>query len=235
MGCNSSKGVEASNPTAVALERKLVLAVERARGKGTPKGSFSTLLLTFPKLRGGFTKVRALFKELDINGDGGIEWHEFLERCPRIGLDPSTPSLKEMFALADMENKQAIGSDEMILVFTIIYLLEPDFKDKIKYPEIIVALQILEKAFIFLDPSNTGYINRDEMSLAVKSGTRVTHGKQSKSIADKLFDTLDWDGSGRITFKEFMVGIEKLVMEDSDEDNAYDELGEVDEADEMKG
>lgn len=54
------------------------------------------------------------------------------------------------------------------------------------------ALDIIEKAFTFFDTSSDGFLERKELAMAMKSGTRVFGEKQSKSLADRLFDILDW-------------------------------------------
>jgi hypothetical protein len=46
--------------------------------------------------------------------------------------------------------------------------------------------------------------------------------RTTKALSDKLFAQLDFDGSGGISFKEFLIGLEKMVMEEFD-----DEDGEV--------
>jgi Ca2+-binding EF-hand superfamily protein len=53
-------------------------------------------------------------------------------------------------------------------------------------------------------------------------GCCFTHYRTTKALSDKLFAQLDFDGSGGISFKEFLIGLEKMVMEEFD-----DEDGEV--------
>lgn len=38
--------------------------------------------------------------------------------------------------------------------------------------------------------------------------------RTTKALSDKLFAQLDFDGSGGISFKEFLIGLEKMVMEE---------------------
>lgn len=40
----------------------------------------------------------------------------------------------------------------------------------------------------------------------------------TRAISEKLFAQLDFDGSGGISFKEFLIGLEKMVMEEYGED-----------------
>jgi len=36
----------------------------------------------------------------------------------------------------------------------------------------------------------------------------------TRDLSDRLFTQLDFDGSGGISFKEFLIGLEKMVMEE---------------------
>lgn len=40
----------------------------------------------------------------------------------------------------------------------------------------------------------------------------------TRALSDKLFAQLDFDGSGGISFKEFLIGLEKMVMEEYGEE-----------------
>jgi Ca2+-binding EF-hand superfamily protein len=42
--------------------------------------------------------------------------------------------------------------------------------------------------------------------------------RTTRALSDKLFAQLDFDGSGGISFKEFLIGLEKMVMEEYCED-----------------
>ena len=44
--------------------------------------------------------------------------------------------------------------------------------------------------------------------------TSNTPGRTTRALADKLFAQLDFDGSGGISFKEFLIGLERMVMEE---------------------
>jgi Ca2+-binding EF-hand superfamily protein len=43
--------------------------------------------------------------------------------------------------------------------------------------------------------------------------------RATRALSDKLFAQLDFDGSGGISFKEFLIGLEKMVMEEYCEDD----------------
>lgn len=43
-------------------------------------------------------------------------------------------------------------------------------------------------------------------------------GSDNTTVAGQLFSQLDWDGNGHISFKEFLLGLEKMVMEGAEDD-----------------
>ena len=199
------------SPVSNALEKMLVAAIvntKRRKSFKVKKSSFNNLMLQFPKLRQGFKKVRDSFKTLTVAADAPlgaatrVPWAVFKEKCSTIGIDSGSASTRELLAIAEVTDDMLMSSTDLTLIYTVVYLLDANKKATIQYPEVKSALEIMEKAFCFFDSSSDGCIERKEMALAMKSGTRVFGKKASKGLADRLFDQLDWDGSGRITFKE---------------------------------
>ena len=43
--------------------------------------------------------------------------------------------------------------------------------------------------------------------------------RTTKALSDKLFQQLDFDHSGGISFKEFLIGLERMIMEDYEDDD----------------
>lgn len=62
-----------------------------------------------------------------------------------------------------------------------------------------------------------GSLERDEVATALCSTS--TPGRTTKALSDKLFEQLDFDGSGGISFKEFLIGLERMVMEEYEDDD----------------
>jgi Ca2+-binding EF-hand superfamily protein len=42
----------------------------------------------------------------------------------------------------------------------------------------------------------------------------------TRDLSDKLFNQLDFDGSGGVSCKEFLIGLEKMVLEEYDDADA---------------
>ena len=77
-----------------------------------------------------------------------------------------------------------------------------------------------EKSFVYFDSSCDGTLEKNEIMTALNSKTsRSDHAKPSKNAkgtgaGDALFKVLDLDGSGEISFKEFLLGMRKIVLDE---------------------
>ncbi|KIZ04416.1 hypothetical protein MNEG_3541 [Monoraphidium neglectum] len=141
----------------------------------------------------GFLKAREYFDNMDLNGDKLIDIDEFTTM---------------------------IDVYEFMLVFVVIQLLSPERAQHLP-PEIHKTLEIVEDAFCCFDASEDGYLEPQEVAEVLC--TSNTPGRATRALSDKLFAQLDFDGSGGISFKEFLIGLEKMVMEEY----ADDEDGEA--------
>eukprot|EP00879_Flechtneria_rotunda_P024744 GHRR01026250.1.p1 GENE.GHRR01026250.1~~GHRR01026250.1.p1 ORF type:complete len:270 (+),score=96.77 GHRR01026250.1:245-1054(+) len=213
MGCSASR---ASNPIDAALIAALIEARKNRQSHGL---TFNELLLKFPKMAAGFKKVRKYFNMLDLNGDHVIDMREFTTQAHKIGLDMKPEDLKNVFDAADIDHSMEIDVFEFVLVFVVIHLLSPE--RAVALPEEIqTTLEIVEDAFCCFDASADGYLEKEEVQNALCTAT--TPGRATKALSDKLFAQLDFDGSGGISFKEFLIGLEKMVMEEYEDPDEED-------------
>eukprot|EP00199_Chlamydomonas_sp_CCMP681_P005706 CAMPEP_0119115894 /NCGR_PEP_ID=MMETSP1180-20130426/51988_1 /TAXON_ID=3052 ORGANISM="Chlamydomonas cf sp, Strain CCMP681" /NCGR_SAMPLE_ID=MMETSP1180 /ASSEMBLY_ACC=CAM_ASM_000741 /LENGTH=246 /DNA_ID=CAMNT_0007104997 /DNA_START=603 /DNA_END=1343 /DNA_ORIENTATION=+ len=171
--------------------------------------------MQFPKMRPGFLKVQELFANIVPHNEHSITLADFKQHSATLGLEQSK-GLTKIFKLADVDGGHTIDATELVMVFTVIYLMDEEHS-AIKFPEIKQTLDIVEKSFTYFDSSSDGFLDKKELLLALTSGTKVfTNSKgQAKKRAgagDMLFDMLDVDKSGKVSFKEFLVGMQKLVM-----------------------
>ncbi|KAG2483577.1 hypothetical protein HYH03_017584 [Edaphochlamys debaryana] len=237
MGCLSSRPsqVDEDSPLSAALETALVNAImttKRRKSFKVKKSSFNNLMLQMPRLVAGFRAVREAHATA-TGGQGKITWGAFRTTVGEsMGLDPNSASLAEVLALPDVAEGVPVTHADLVVIFTVIHLLDSAAKRRtIRQQEVRACLELMEKSFMFFDSSADGCIERKELAMALKSGTRVFGRKASKSLADRLFDQLDWSKDGQITFKEYLIGMERIIMETAGEE---DEDGlEADEDDEL--
>lgn len=217
MGCSSS--VDVGN----TIDAQLVAAIvaSKAKRKRTRADyTFNELLLKFPRMAAGFKKCRELFKLLDTNGDKLIDMQEFTSQAHKLGLEGHVKVLKDIFHAADVDDSKQIDAMEFVLVFVIIHLLYPA-KSAMLDPDIRNTLDIIEEAFGQFDASADGLLEREEVAKVMCS--RNTPGRANLAISEQLFNALDWDGSNSISFKEFLLGLERMVMEEYEDEDEEDE------------
>jgi len=184
----------------------------------------------FPKMRPGFKKVEEVFN-LIAPAAKSISLQSLKDQASKIGVDSECEGMKEVLAVASLEGRTQLAANEFILFWTIVYLV--DQGKGVQYEEIKTALDIVEKAFTYFDSSSDGFLERPELVKALQSGTKQfgstkTGTKAQKSVAERLFDVLDDDGSGRVSFKEFLLGMQKIVMSEemAEEDEELRQLTE---------
>ncbi|GFR49003.1 hypothetical protein Agub_g11024 [Astrephomene gubernaculifera] len=223
MGCSGSKSIfTRESPLSEALERKLIDAVittKKRKGHVVKKSSFNNLMLQLPKLTSGFKKIRDAYSTATAP-TGKVSWGTFRALCgPKLGLDPTSETLKEVLILPQVDAGVPVTHADLIVLFTVVFLLDDASKRRtIASPDVRGCLDLMEKSFMFFDSSADGCIERKELALALKSGTKVFGRKASKTLADRLFDQLDWSKDGQITFKEYLVGMERIIIETAGEE-----------------
>lgn len=230
MGMCQSTGSEAVNQLEEQLNQAVVASKQHAT---SPKHqSFNALLLRFGKMRPGFLKVQELYAAMLKPGQKALTMETFKANADKLGLDPSAPCFKSIFELCDVHKAQVINPTELVMVFTVGFLTDQKDRAGIIHPEIKQTLELVEKAFCYFDSSRDGYLERDEVTAALTAGSQVVAkkkgvSKSTKSVGTILFDMLDFDKSGKISFKEFLIGVQKLVMSemvDMDEDEEMEEF-----------
>lgn len=92
-------------------------------------------------------------------------------------------------------------------MLTIVHIGLPEQGKKI-HPDIGKALSIMEHFFAYFDDSADGFIEKDELLKAFGVDRKGSEVRFNSSAAESLFAKLDFDHSGKVSFKEFLVGIE---------------------------
>jgi calcium-binding protein CML len=215
MGCSTSR------PTIAPLEALLVSAVKTAKSRsGMRSGkmhTFNALLLHFGQMKQGFEKIRQLFIAISVSSSGRIPSLE--TKLDILKIEPTSPAIIQILGAINLEGKGGVDGDDFLVVWTILYLLEANLS--VQYPEICQALEIVEKSFVYFDSSCDGNLERSEMIEALQTtSARKDHVKPLKGakrhrwVAELLFDVLDLDNSGKISFKEFLLGMRKIVLDE---------------------
>mmetsp|Transcript_18157 Transcript_18157/g.45792 ORF Transcript_18157/g.45792 Transcript_18157/m.45792 type:complete len:272 (+) Transcript_18157:1642-2457(+) len=229
-GCHSTQN-EAVNHLEEQLNNAVMASKQRGGSGKTEHQSFNALLLRFGKMRPGFLKVQDMYASMLKPGEKALTLAAFKANAPRLGINAHSVCLKSIFQLCDMHRTHVIDATELIMVFTVGYLMDREGHEASIDPDIKVALDLVEKAFCYFDSSSDGYLEKEEVMAALTSGSKVFNKKKAankaaKGVGEILFDMIDYDKSGKISFKEFLIGVQKLVMSEMVD---MDEMAEMEE------
>lgn len=251
MGCSSSTPggkapIQLSKPDALFLQ-----ALQKSKLASFSNGhrvTFSGLLIKFGRMKQGFLRLEYLFDHLKLKtvtaqkkGSGTIDMEQFKGRLAELPCSPDSTSMGKV--LEAYQAKSFIDSDDLLMIFCILFML--DGPEGITEPEIAQSLTIIEQAFSCFDVSSDGTLQREELIAALENNggssvnLKATKSQKGRAGAKKnprltgpaslLFDALDLDNSGEITFKEFLLGLRQIVME-SFEKESFNQPQEEEEA-----
>ena len=195
------------------------------------KVTFSGLLIKFGRMRAGFLALEHLFDTLKMKtvnhqkrGSGNIDIEYFKSNLGKLPCQPDSSSMAKILESYEETHKSFIASDDFLMIFCIMLML--DGSDSISSPEIVQSLIIIDQSFSCFDVSSDGTLQCEELIAALENngGSSLNlRAKPKKSLRKKnlklsgpaslLFDALDLDNSGEITFKEFLLGLRQIVME----------------------
>jgi hypothetical protein len=157
----------------------------------------------------------------------GLPWLPWLPAAAAAGCRPGPahphpppgppahphPHLRPPVPPAPQDGSRRIDRMELVLVFIIIHLLHPE-KSAQMDPTIRSALQIVEHSFSCFDVSHDGTLQQGEIYSSMMDAQQPAGSTQQASA--NLFAQLDWDGNGSISIREFLFGLERMVMEEDE-------------------
>ena len=141
-------------------------------------------------------RLQAVFKELDENGDGKLQYDEVLKGYTAyFGEDVAQLEVKRLFELADIDHSGEIDFSEFILATVNRNSLMQEEK--------------LRQAFRFYDKDDSGSISTDEIKSVLGVGKKI-----SEEVWAEVVREVDANGDGEVDFSEFKTMMEKLLTSD---------------------
>jgi len=230
------------------LEGRLVSALKkRLSDQNSQKGpkpikNLNSILLKFPHVKDGFEKMRAVFKSVDTDRSGSIDFKEWSSAIS-VGMSMNVPEdLKlKLWKEADVDGNNMIDFREFILVITFLYMmgyinvqnanvkLDPPSPVHLQGKPITImgdvgaSIDLVVDAFLFFDKDGNGRIMKNEVMEALVTMGGVSGGKYAEAnvasgIWRRRFEEMDCDNSGCISFKEFILGFENWVGFDEEDE-----------------
>jgi calcium-dependent protein kinase len=144
---------------------------------------------------GRIKKLREAFTRMDTNSDGVLTLGEMKAGMESAGMK-DMKDIQKIFETLDADKSGSVGYTEFLTAL----IDQADFKKK----------ETLWEAFRTFDKNGDGKISLAELSQMLKDPDVAAAGKvvNNDEEVKKLFDQVDTDGSGGITFDEF----EKMMM-----------------------
>lgn len=135
-----------------------------------------------------------VFKEIDVDGSGLIEFEEFKELLPLIGINLTEAKAWRYFRFLDTDKSGALGLDEFKAAM---YACDPNSGNSIGF--VPTGNLSPKDAFAMFDEDNSGRISEDEfVDILEYLDIHVSQAKQ-----EKFFKKYDTDKSGYIEYSEF--------------------------------
>lgn len=138
--------------------------------------------------------LRKSFELFDADGSGFINSAELLQLLRAIGQNPTEDRLEELVRIADADQSGELSFTEFVdLWYSTLQESE-------------MEMQLIEKAFSFLDKDGNG-----ELSLVEFREAMVELGNQplTDKECEEFFRLVDGNGDGTLQFKEFMSFLQK--------------------------
>ncbi|EFN58563.1 hypothetical protein CHLNCDRAFT_140699 [Chlorella variabilis] len=212
-----------------ALEQRLaeiIMAKAAAADPSAPKVKFNRLLLRFGTLHEGFAASKRVFRELVGVEGGELSLEQLRPACASLGYHLDEATLHSIFAGADMDGSRTLNVHEFLATMAIVHSLRGPEDEELVDPQILATWRTAEEAFMSFASSRDGFIEKDELTgLMHESATdQVRHsangsgGDPIRSIAQQRFEELDLNGSGRVSFLEFLFCLEGWVEDAEEED-----------------
>ena len=177
------------------------------------------ILLRLPTVKKSFERLRALYTEVDTNGDHSISMEELSSAT--AFAETNADDLKIFFTEADIDHSNGIEFKEFILVMAFAYFggegalpkLDAEVAEQTR-----LAFLIAAQAFHFFDTDHDGSIVKSEVIgslMRTKSVATMKAGGSAKSsgggkgggnlaFMQSRFAEMDANADGCITFKEFL-------------------------------
>lgn len=131
------------------------------------------------KERKGFAHLREIFDDIDLNGDGVIDWNEFVSGYQRFHPEMSITQLKTMFVEADIEGDGILDFDEWVRL------------DKLPKVEVLVKLSVKNRdarGLVQVQASREDFFGQ-ELKRSAQIGLGSVALSQSQYLSMELYES----------------------------------------------
>mmetsp|Transcript_18646 Transcript_18646/g.46800 ORF Transcript_18646/g.46800 Transcript_18646/m.46800 type:complete len:216 (+) Transcript_18646:80-727(+) len=187
--------------------------------------SFYAFMLKFTAIETGFEHCRKIFNEADTDKTNSIDFFGLKACLAKAGLPADEDTLLDVFEVADVTHFNKLSFKEFIVCLVVLYLLKgKSIIKKVVQDDhcVIHAFDLVLNAYLLLDQNLDGSIDRSEAVRAM-TPTEEKGGSEMDAAFSKIFEDMDCDHSGRVSFEEFVFAVEQWTMLDDEDEGADDQ------------
>ncbi|XP_043722391.1 probable calcium-binding protein CML22 [Telopea speciosissima] len=206
------------------LEKKVVEAIKHkgASGKNTFR-SINSIVMRFPQFKEELRNIKSVFQQYDEDSNGIIDREELKKCLSKLQLQLTEKEMEDLLHSCDFDGIEGMQFNQFIVLLCLIYLLtEPSTSShttlKMGSQQLDATFDTIVQAFLFLDKNGDGKVNKNDMVRALNEGS---HQEKSPGHVTKTrFKEMDWNKSGKVSFKEFLSAITNWIGVDTDDDKS---------------
>ncbi|XP_016468100.1 putative calcium-binding protein CML22 isoform X3 [Nicotiana tabacum] len=201
------------------LETKMI-ELKRSSSGQTNFRSINSIILKFPQFREGLKEIKAVFEQFDSNGT--IDREELKKCVKKLQFHVKEEEINDLFHSCDVDENEGIQFNEFIVLLCLIYLLTDSSSSsrntpKIGSPELEATFNTIVEAFLFLDKNGDGKLHKKEV---VKALNDDCPSEKSPSHVTRIrFKEMDWDRSGKVSFRQFLFAFLDWIGVNTDDEN----------------
>ncbi|KAK6924939.1 Protein kinase domain [Dillenia turbinata] len=130
--------------------------------------------------------IRDMFKLMDTDNDGKVSYDELKTGLRKVGSQLAEPEMKMLMEVADVDGNGVLDYGEFVAVTIHLQKIEND--------------EHFRQAFMFFDQDGSGYIELDELRVALADES----GEIEADVLNDIMREVDNDKDGRISYEEFV-------------------------------
>lgn len=200
------------------LERKMI-EMKKGASKNSNFRTINGIIMRFPHIKEGLKVIKSVFEKYDEDSNGTID-HEELNKClHQLQLHIPEREIDDLFYSCDIDGNGGIQFREFIVLLCLIYLLfdHSNTSQCVGSIHLLATFDTIIEAFLFLDKNGDGKLNK---KVIIKALNEESPGEKSPiHISRTRFEEMDWDGDGKVSFREFLFSLIDWVGIDGDDEN----------------
>ncbi|CAI9117758.1 OLC1v1019239C2 [Oldenlandia corymbosa var. corymbosa] len=156
--------------------QKRMIEIKRRSSQESNFRSINAIILKFPKFKEGLQEIRNVFEQCDEDKNEIIDRAELRKCLQKLQLTISEEEIDDLFNACDIDENEGIRLNEFTVLLCLIYVLSVPSdsshnKLKILTPQLEGTFRTIIEAFLFLDKSGHGKLNKKDVVKALNDAS----------------------------------------------------------------